>query len=122
MMKTRLLIIPFFFFAFATVAQEVKESQPEYPGGREALVKYIREELEYPKAAIKQKIEGRVIIAFVVDETGGVTDVKVVLGIGGGCDEEAVRVIENIPEKFSPGYQMGKPVRAKMMIPIQFAR
>ena len=61
-------------------------------------------------------------MSFVIDTVGAVTNVKVVSGIGGGCDEEAIRVIKNIPEKFIPAVQKGRPVKYTMMIPIYFSR
>ncbi|MEM7298277.1 MAG: energy transducer TonB [Bacteroidota bacterium] len=120
----RLFLFTFFLLTLMLVAssQEVTESNAEYPGGIKELYKYISEELVYPKTAKKQKIEGRVMLSFVIDTTGSVTDVEIVKGIGGGCDEEAVRVLKNIPEKFKPAYQKGKAVRVRMGLPIQFKR
>jgi len=65
------------------------------------------------------RIEGRVFVQFVVDKDGSITNVEVLKGIGGGCDEEAVRVVKNAP-KWNPGKQRGRPVRVKMVLPITF--
>lgn len=69
---------------------------PEYPGGKEALKKYIRENLVYPEEALKRKIQGMVHLIAEIDDNGDVTRVEVQKGIGAGCDEEAVRLIGNI--------------------------
>lgn len=112
-------------FEEAPVEEEVDEiftiveDQPEFPGGVQALYKYIGENLKYPSQAARMNIEGKVYVQFVVDKDGSVTDVQAVKGIGAGCDEEAVRVIKSIP-KYKPGKQRGRPVRVKMIIPIVF--
>ncbi len=73
----------------------------------------------YPDMAKDAKIEGKVYLTFVVDRDGGITGVKVLRGIGGGCDEEAVRVVKNMP-RWNPGKQRGKPVRVQYNLPINF--
>lgn len=97
----------------------IVEKMPEYPGGIEALFQYLRENMEYPDMAMDAQIVGKVYITFVVDRDGGITGVKVLRGIGGGCDEEAVRVVQNMP-KWHPGKQRGKPVRVQYNLPINF--
>ena len=92
----------------------VVEQMPELIGGLSGLQKQI----VYPQMAILAQIEGRVIVQFVIDKTGSVGTVEVVRGIGGGCDEEAVRVIRTA--KFKPGLQRGKPVSVKYSIPVVF--
>lgn len=92
----------------------VTEQMPELIGGLESLQSRIR----YPETAKRASIEGRVITRFVVDECGCVSDPVVVRGIGGGCDEEALRVTGTL--RFKPGRQRGKPVRVKMSLPIVF--
>lgn len=88
-------------------------------GGMEAFYKYVNENLRYPAQARRMEIQGRVFIEFVVDRDGKITNVVVVKGIGAGCDEEAMRVLENSPA-WNPGKQRGRPVRQKMVLPITF--
>lgn len=97
----------------------VVESMPEFPGGEAALNKYLYENIKYPQMAKESGIQGRVFVTFVVEKNGAVTDVRVLRGIGGGCDEEAIRVVSNMP-KWSPGKQRGKPVRVQFNLPIKF--
>jgi protein TonB len=91
------------------------ENMPELKGGIQAL----REKVEYPEMARKAGVEGQVIVQFIVDEEGNVTDPQVLRGIGAGCDEEALRVVKEA--QFEPGRQRGKPVRVKMSLPIRFS-
>jgi TonB family protein len=95
------------------------EDMPEFPGGDEARNNYLTKNIKYPEVARKEGIEGRVFITFVVEKDGSIADVKVLRGIGGGCDEEAVRVIENMPV-WIPGKQRGKNVRVQFNMPIVF--
>jgi len=97
----------------------VVESMPEFPGGMGALMTYLSENIKYPALAKESGIQGRVFINFVVETNGSITAVKVLRGIGGGCDEEAVRVVQNMP-KWSPGKQRGKPVRVSYNLPVKF--
>ncbi len=97
----------------------VVESMPEFPGGRAALMKYLAQNIKYPPYAKEAGIQGRVFINFVVETDGSITNVKVLRGIGGGCDEEAVRVVKNMP-KWKPGMQRGKPVRVSFNLPVKF--
>jgi len=97
----------------------VVESMPEYPGGEPALYKYLAENIKYPQMAKESGIQGRVFVTFVVERDGKVTDVRVLRGIGGGCDEEAIRVVNNMP-KWSPGKQRGKSVRVQYNLPVKF--
>ncbi|MGD9327782.1 MAG: TonB family protein [Cyclobacteriaceae bacterium] len=97
----------------------IVEQQPEPIGGFSAFYKYVGENLKYPKLAQRGNIQGRVYIEFVVEKDGSLTDIKTMKGIGGGCDEEACRIIGNAP-KWKPGKQRGRPVRVKMVIPILF--
>jgi len=69
---------------------------PEYPGGKEAFKKYIKENLKYPEEALQKKVEGVVQLSAAIDDNGNVLDVTVEKGLGAGCDEEAVRLIENV--------------------------
>ena len=97
----------------------VVEEQPAYPGGEEARMKYLQESIKYPEEAKELGIQGRVFVTFVVEVDGSITDVRVLRGIGGGCDEEAVRVVKNMP-KWIPGKQRGVPVRVQFNLPIKF--
>lgn len=97
----------------------VVEEAPAYPGGEAARIRYLSENINYPQMARESGIQGTVYVTFVVERNGNVTDVRVLRGIGGGCDEEAVRVIKSMP-KWSPGKQRGKPVRVQFTMPIKF--
>lgn len=98
---------------------QIVEQMPQYTGGEEAMMKYVAENVKYPQAAKDKNISGRVFVGFVIEKDGSVSNVKVLRGIGGGCDEEAVRVIKGMP-KWKPGIQKGKPVRVSYMMPINF--
>lgn len=95
------------------------EDQPGYPGGDEARLSYLRDNIKYPEMAKESGIQGTVYVTFVVEKDGSISNVKILRGIGGGCDEEAVRVIKNMP-KWKPGKQRGRPVRAQFNMPIRF--
>jgi protein TonB len=97
----------------------VVEESAAPKGGMQAFYKYVGEKLKYPAQARRMGTEGRVFVEFVVNRDGSIVDVKVVRGIGAGCDEEAIRVVQSAPS-WSPGKQRGKPVRQKMVIPINF--
>ncbi|HPE35252.1 MAG TPA: energy transducer TonB [Bacteroidales bacterium] len=97
----------------------VVESMPEFPGGDAARMKFLQENIKYPQLARESGIQGTVYVTFVVETDGKVTDVRVLRGIGGGCDEEAVRVIQSMP-RWIPGKQRGKPVRVQFNMPIRF--
>lgn len=97
----------------------VVEDQPSFPGGDEARIRFLQENIKYPQMARESGIQGTVYVTFVVEKNGAVTDVRVLRGIGGGCDEEAVRVIKAMP-KWQPGKQRGKPVRVQFNMPIKF--
>ena len=101
-----------------TVFQMV-EQMPEFPGGVEAMMHYVANNVKYPQEARDKNISGRVFVSFVIEKDGSVNEVKVMRGIGGGCDEEAVRVVKNMP-KWKPGMQKGKPVRVSYMMPLNF--
>ncbi len=97
----------------------VVEDQPEFPGGEAARQKFLEDNLRYPQMAREAGIQGTVFITFVVERDGSVTDVRVIRGIGGGCDEEAVRVVRMMP-RWEPGRQRGQPVRVQFNMPIRF--
>ncbi len=97
----------------------VVEKMPEYSGGIKALMHYLADHIQYPAAAKKAKVQGRVFINFIVEKDGSISHVKVMRGIGYGCDEEAVKAVENMP-RWIPGYQRGKPVRVSFNVPVKF--
>ena len=106
------------------VAEDVEifgmvEEMPSFPGGEVKLVEYIAKNLNYPQEAIEKGIEGRVFVGFIIDVDGSVTDVKLLRGIGGGCDEEAIRVIKSLP-KWRPAKQNGVFSRVSYQIPVNF--
>ena len=98
---------------------QVVEQDPEYPGGIEALYKYIQSNIKYPQLAKENNITGRVFVTFVVEKDGSVSNVKAARDIGGGCGAEAVRVVKSMP-KWTPGKQRGKVVRAAYTLPVNF--
>lgn len=96
------------------------ENMPEFPGGEGALFEFLGKNLKYPRFAVENEIQGTVHVTFVVERDGNITGVQILRGIGGGCDEEAVRVIRNMP-KWSPGKQRGIPVRVQFNLPVKFS-
>ena len=97
----------------------IVEQQPGYPGGMGAFYQFIQKKMKYPSQARRMGIEGKVFVQFVVGKDGTITDVKVIRGVGAGCDEEAARVIQSSP-KWTPGKQRGKAVKVRMVLPITF--
>lgn len=97
----------------------IVEEMPSFPGGDAALMRYLGKNIKYPAIAKDAGIQGTVYVTFVVDEKGDVRDVKVLRSIGGGCDEEAIRVVENMPS-WAPGKQRGKSVKVQYNLPIRF--
>lgn len=95
------------------------EVYPEFPGGMEAWAKFIQKNLRYPYMAQENEIQGKVYVSFVVEKDGSITDVKVLRGIGAGCDEEAVRVIKKSP-KWKAGMQNDQTVRVRYQMPINY--
>lgn len=88
-------------------------------GGMAAFYKYVSDNIRYPAQARRMAIEGKVFIEFVVDKDGALTQFSIVKGIGAGCDEEAIRIMQGAPP-WLPGKQRGKPVRQRMVLPIYF--
>ena len=97
----------------------VVEENPEFPGGNEAMMKFLSENIEYPKIAHENGIQGRVILSMVVEKDGSVSEVKAVRGVDPSLDAEAIRVIESMP-KWTPGKQKGKEVRVGYTLPVVF--
>jgi len=93
--------------------------KPTYPGGEMAMMTFLAKQIQYPQEAHESGIQGRVFVGFTVETNGAVSNVEVVKGIGGGCDEEAVRVVKSMP-RWIPGKKQGKFVRVNLAIPISF--
>jgi periplasmic protein TonB len=95
------------------------EIMPEPEGGLKAFYEFVGKNIKYPDLARRLDIEGRVTVQFIVEKDGSLTDIKVLKGIGGGCDEEALRVIGMAP-RWHPGLQSRRPVRVRMSLPLVF--
>ncbi|MEN7549869.1 energy transducer TonB [Rapidithrix thailandica] len=95
------------------------EDSAEPEGGMKTFYEYVAKNIKYPSQARRSTVEGRVIVQFVVDTDGSLTDLKVLKGIGAGCDEEAVRVLKKAPN-WKPGKQRGRAVKQRITIPIFF--
>lgn len=97
----------------------VVEQQPEFPGGEKARLTYLAQNINYPQMARESNIQGTVYVTFVVEPNGKISNVGILRGIGGGCDEEAIRVVEAMPS-WKPGKQRGRSVRVRFNMPIKF--
>lgn len=97
----------------------VVEQEPTPKGGIGEFYAYLAGELRYPPTALRLGISGAVYVQFVIEKDGSITNVQLAKGIGAGCDEEAIRVIQNAPA-WNPGKQRGVPVRVKKIIPVRF--
>jgi len=95
------------------------EQMPDFPGGQTELMKFLQKNLRYPPAARENGIEGRVVLQFVVDESGNISDIQVLRDIGGGCADEAIRVVKMMPP-WKPGKQNGNPVKVYFKLPVTF--
>ena len=96
------------------------DETPEFPGGMEAWANFMKDNLKYPKLAKDEGIEGTVYIRFIVNKDGSISDAEILRGIGGGCDEEALRVINSFPN-WKPGKKDGKVVKTRMTSPINYS-
>ena len=95
------------------------EQMPEYPGGMQAMIEFLQTNMKYPEDAAKQKVEGRVMVQFVVETDGSVSDVHVAKQVFPSLDAEAIRVVQAMP-KWTPGKDKGRVVRVKYNLPIVF--
>ncbi len=95
------------------------EQMPQFPGGEKEMMKFIMDNMKYPPKAKEMGIQGTVIASFIVNDKGKVVKVKIVRGIGSGCDEEALRVIKSMPD-WTPGKQGGKAVNVSYLLPVKF--
>ena len=98
----------------------VVEDMPAFPGGMEAMIQFISSNIKYPADAKKQKVDGRVLVKFVVEKDGSITEVKVIKAAFSSLDAEAIRVVKAMP-KWKPGYQNGQAVRVQFAMPINFS-
>lgn len=98
----------------------VVEEMPNFPGGEEKLFEYLQKNIKYPPVARENGIQGRVYVTFVVDKDGKIKEAKVLRGIGGGCDEEALRVVRSMPD-WKAGRQNGRNVQVQYNLPVNFS-
>ena len=126
-LKVVLMMLVLLFSFMTSTAQTKKndmlfsvvEVMPQYPGGQIAMLKYIMENIKYPEQAMKEGIQGRVAVRFIVEKDGSISDVKPILSVHPLLNKEAVRVVESMP-KWTPGKQNGKPVRVRFNVPVMF--
>lgn len=98
---------------------DVVEQMPSFPGGNDALMKFLQENVKYPVVAQENGVQGRVVVSFVVEKDGSITDVKVVRSVDPSLDKEATRVVKSMP-RWIPGKQNGAAVRVKYNVPVSF--
>lgn len=126
-LKVALMMLVLLFSFMTSTAQtkknnmvfDVVEVMPQFPGGQIAMMKYIMENMKYPEQAMKEGIQGRVTVRFIVEKDGSISDVKPVLSVHPLLNKEAVRVVESMP-KWTPGKHNGKPVRVRFNLPVMF--
>ena len=115
--------IPVFFGHEQEIVEQelihIVEKMPEYPGGFDAMFDFINANLVYPQEAKDAAIEGRVFVGFVIEKDGTVSSIRLLRGIGYGCDEAAMDLVRKMP-KWKPATQRGKPVRVQYMLPFSF--
>lgn len=97
----------------------VVEQAPEFPGGTQALKKYLAINVRYPESAARAKVSGKLFVSLVVEPDGQLTQIMVVDGLGFGCDEEAIRVVKAMP-RWQPGTQSGRALRVKYTLRVMF--
>ena len=97
----------------------VVDQPPTFQGGQAGLNTYLMKNLRYPAEAQRAKIQGKVIVDFIVTDVGRIADVQIKQSVGGGCDEEAARVIKAMPD-WIPGQLQGKPVNVQTSLPLSF--
>ena len=98
---------------------KVVEEMPQFPGGAAKMMEFIQKNIQYPMTAQENGIQGRVFVNFVIEPDGSITNVTVMRGIGGGCDEEAIRIVQSMPN-WKPGKQRGVAVRSSFTVSIIF--
>ena len=124
-MKKLILLILFILPAILMYAQiapisfQNADVKPEYPGGQQALLKYLAENTKYPEEAKENKIEGRVFVKFVIDHNGSVTNVGIAKKVDDLLDKEALRVVNSLPD-WEPGKKDGQTVPVSYIVPLNF--
>lgn len=98
---------------------DIAEQQPSFPGGVAALMKYLRDNIRYPEAAMEAQVQGRVTVQFVVEKDGSISDVRVVRSVESSLDKEAIRLVEAMP-RWTLGRQNGVIVRVRYRVPVLF--
>jgi len=99
--------------------RDVTDKMPSFPGGMGALMQYLKGNVDYPTEALKENIGGRVVVAFIIEKDGSLSDVRIAKSVHPLLDAEAIRVVSSMP-KWNPGLENGNPVRVKYTIPITF--
>lgn len=126
-LKVPLMMLVLLFSFMTSTAQtkkndmvfDVVEVMPQFPGGQIAMLQYLMKNIKYPEQAMKEGIQGRVTVRFIVEKDGSISDVKPVLSVHPLLNKEAVRVVKSMP-KWSPGKHNGKPVRVRFNLPVMF--
>lgn len=126
-LKVALMMLVLLFSFMTSTAQtkkndmvfDVVEVMPQFPGGQIAMLQYLMKNMKYPEQAMKEGIQGRVAVRFIVEKDGSISDVKPVLSVHPLLNKEAVRVVKSMP-KWSPGKHNGKPVRVRFNLPVMF--
>ena len=126
-LKVALMILVLLFSFMTSTAQtkknnmvyDVVEVMPQYPGGQIAMLKYIMENIKYPKQIMEEGIQGRVTVSFIVEKDGRVSNVRLLRSVQPSLDKEAIRVVKSMP-KWTPGKHNGKPVRVRFNLPVMF--
>lgn len=126
-LKVALMMLVLLFSFMTSTAQtkkndmvfDVVEVMPQFPGGQIAMLQYLMKNIKYPEQAMKEGIQGRVTVRFIVEKDGSISDVKPVLSVHPLLNKEAVRVVKSMP-KWSPGKHNGKPVRVRFNLPVMF--
>ena len=126
-LKVALMMLVLLFSFMTSTAQtkkndmvfDVVEVMPQFPGGQIAMLQYIMKNMKYPEQAMKEGIQGRVAVRFIVEKDGSISDVKPILSVHPLLNKEAVRVVKSMP-KWSPGKHNGKPVRVRFNLPVMF--
>ena len=126
-LKVALMTLVLLFSFMTSTAQtkknnmvyDVVEVMPQYPGGQIAMLKYIMENIKYPEQAMKEGIQGRVTVRFIVEKDGRGSNVRLLRSVQPSLDKEAIRVVKSMP-KWTPGKHNGKPVRVRFNLPVMF--
>lgn len=98
----------------------VVDTEPQFPGGMDAMYKFLQDNIRYPRLALENNITGKVYVTFVVEKDGSISLPRLLRDIGGGCGQEAIRLVKSMP-KWKPGEQQGKPVRVQYNLPVNFS-